>query len=180
MTAVTVDLADLETIVFATGAIKAIESALANRSADPFVRPHLNYAAAHDRLATAMRNASRAEAGTLVAFDEPLTKTEAKALRYVLDATDPGKGARKKPGVAEWFAMSGMDKAGLDEDMSIYDRLAAKGCVQIGQFVTGVVWSGAPAPEVKADPERGFAAKITDRGRAMLTVFEGVKVGSLP
>lgn len=171
MTSVTVDLADLETIVFATGAIKAIESALANRMADPFVRPHLSYAAAHDRLAQAMRNASRAEAGTLVAFDEPLTKTEARALRYILDAADPKK---RVSGVAEWFAISGMDKAGLDEDMSIYDRLAAKGCVQIGQFVTGVVWSGADRPEVKADQERGFAAKITDRGLAMLTASERV------
>lgn len=172
MTAVNVDLADLETIVFATGAIKAIESALANRLVDPFVRPHLDYTAAHDRLATAMRNAARAAAGTLVAFDEPLTKTEVKALRYILDATDPG---RKKPGVADLFVISGMDKAGLGEDMSIYDRLAAKGCVQIGQFITGVVWSGAPSPEVRADPERGFAAKITDRGRALLTAFEGGK-----
>lgn len=166
MTAVIVDLADLETIVFATGAIKAIESTLANRMVDPFVRPHLDYTAAHDRLATAMRNARRAEAGTLVQFDEPLTRAEARALRYVLDAEEV-----RKSGVA-WFAISGPDKAALGEEMSIYDRLAAKGCVQIGQFVTGVVWSGAPAAEVKADPERGFAAKITDRGRAMLTAFE--------
>lgn len=175
MTAVTVDLEDLETIVFATAAIKAIESALANRRSDPFVQSHLDYTAAHDRLASAMRNATRAAAGTLVAFDEPLTKTEASALRYVLDATDPGKGAYKKSGVAEWFAISGADKAAVGEDMSIYDRLAAKGCLQVGQFVTGVVFAGVATPYLKADPERGFAAMVTDRGRAMLTAFEGNK-----
>lgn len=162
MTAVTVELPDLETIVFATGIIKTIEGALAGRRNDPFVREHLDFTAAHDRLAAAMRNATRAAAGTAVPFDEPLTKTEVLVLRYILDATDPGKGAHKR------FAISGPDKAGEPA----YDRLAAKGCIQIGQFVTGVVWSGADRPEVVADADRGFAAKITDRGRAMLTAFE--------
>ena len=169
MTAVTVDLEDLTTIVFATGVIKTIEGALASRRNDPFVREHLDYSAAHDRLATAMRNASRRDAGTLVNFDEPLTKTEVRALRDVLKVADSGKGGL---GDLPWFVISGADKAVPGEAMSIYDRLAAKGCLKVGQIVTGVVWTGEDRPSVKADPSRGFAASITDRGRAMLTAID--------
>lgn len=170
MTAVTVDLQDLEKIVFASSAIKIIESTLAGRKNDPFVRPHLDFTEAHERLATAMRNATRAAAGTLVNFDEPLTKTEARALRYILEAVD-----ERKAGLP-WFVISAADKAAEGEDMSIYDRLSAKGCIQIGMFITGVVWTGAPAPDIKADPDRGYAARITARGRSLLTASEASTV----
>ena len=116
-----------------------------------------------------MRNATRAEAGTAVDFDAPLTKTEVRALRDVLQVADSGKGGL---GHLPWFVISGADKAAPGESMSIYDRLAAKGCVKVGQIVTGVVWAGEDKPSIKADPERGFAATITDRGRAMLTAID--------
>ena len=43
MATVTVDLADLEKLVFAAAAIKTIESALQQRRNDPFVREHLDF-----------------------------------------------------------------------------------------------------------------------------------------
>lgn len=161
MTTVTVELADLEKLIFGAAAIKPIEAALAQRQRDPFVREHLDFAEAHDRLATAMRNATRATAGTAVKFDEPLTKSELRNLRYIHEATDPDKGSSK------WFVISKSDRATGE-----YESLAAKGHIQIGQFVTGIVWAGAPAADIKADPERGFGAKMTARGRAVLATID--------
>lgn len=173
MTAVTVELEDLETIVFATSVIKTIEGILNARKNDPFVRPHLDFTEAHDRLATAMRNATRAAAGTAVNFDAPLTKTEARTLRSMVDAlSDRGDGIK-----LPWYRISGPDKAAPGQLMGEYDVLAAKGCIRIGQFVTGIVWPGAPAADIKADPERGFGAEITARGRTKLAEFEA---GSKP
>ena len=111
MTSVTVDLADLETLVMTTGALKTIEGALQARKADPFVREHLDFTAAHDRLATAMRNAMRASADTLVPFDEPLTEVEIKLLRRIdggMNFLTPEEKAPEE-----------------DEPMSVVDRLAA-------------------------------------------------------
>ena len=53
-----------------------------------------------------------------------------------------------------------------------FESLAAKGCIRIGQFVTGIVWAGAPSADIKADAERGFGAEITARGRSKLAEFE--------
>lgn len=163
MTAVTVELEDLEKIVFATAAIKTIESTLNARKNDPFVRPHLDFTEAHDRLATAMRNATRAAAGTAVSFDVPLTRTEARTLRSMVDALSARGDGIQLP----WYRISGPDKADGE-----FESLAAKGCIRIGQFVTGIVWSGAPAADIKADPERGYGAEITARGRTKLAEFE--------
>ena len=151
MTTVTVDLKDLETIVFATGVIKTIEGSLAAFRRDPFVQPHLNFTDAHNRLAALMRDATRAEAGTLVPYNEPLDKEELSCLRA---ATSPG------------FYISRSDKAPKEgEAMSIWDRLMSKGMIAIGQIVTGSVYTGASAVEsLVVDPTR-FAIKITDRGR---------------
>lgn len=164
MTAVTVDLDDLTTIVFATGVIKTIEGALASRRNDPFVRPHLDFTEAHERLATAMRNASRREAGTAVNFDEPLTRNEVRKLRDILKVIDNVRG----PGInLSWFRISGPDKAEGE-----YDSLAAKGCIRIGQAVTGVIFAGENKPSLVPDAERGYLVEVTDRGRAMLTAID--------
>lgn len=162
MTAVTVDLADLETLIFATAAIKSIEDALAARRRDPFMTPHLNYTEAHNRLVGAMREAQRSASNdTLVKYDEPLTKPEIGALRYVDKAC-----SAKTPGLA-LFVIATEDKAAGGEAMSVYDRLAAKGCIEMGQFVQGVVWAGANTPQITADP-KGYAARLTNRGRSLL------------
>lgn len=174
MTAVTVDLADLERIVFAAGVIKTIEGAIASHKRDPFVQPHLDFTEAHNRLATAMRNASRAEAGTLVNFEDPLTKEEANALTYVKKACD---GDDRNPGLP-FFTISVPDKAEAGRAMSVYDQLQAKGCVKVGQWITGVVWPGEVSPSISADPDRGYAAVITQRGRTRLTEWQAQQVNA--
>ena len=149
MTQVTVDLSDLETLVFTTGALKTIEGALQTRKSDPFVQPHLNFTEAHNRLATAMRNASRGTADTVVPWDGELDDAE-RAYLAALDAdeheslftTITGKWRLEHPEI---------------------DRLMCKGMIVIGQCVKGVLWAGQDLPALK--PDAGFAVKTTQRGR---------------
>lgn len=156
MPTVAVDLEDLETLVFTTGALKTIEGALVTRKADPFVKPHLDFTAAHDRLATAMRNARRSQnKDVVVQFDEPLTREECKILT---DVDTLG-------GVVHITVKDQLPKQG--ESMSIYDALTAKGCLLMGGLVKGVLWAGASAPELTVDPT-GYAIKLTARGREKL------------
>jgi hypothetical protein len=90
-----------------------------------------------------------------------LTSEEVNALRWIDEKTED----------VPWLVISRTKKAPKSgEAMSTYDRLAAKGCAVIGTLCTGVVWVGASAPELKKDPE--FAIKLTDRGRARLTMLD--------
>jgi hypothetical protein len=152
MTTVTVDLADLEALVFSTGAMKSIEGILATRKNDPFVRPHLDITAAHQRLAAEMRNAKRAAAGTAVAWDEPATTAEQAWLaRFEENPVIHVSAERRNPSTDRY-------------DPAV-DRLAAKGMLVIGQVVSGVLWAGEERPELVPDTTI-YALKITARGMA--------------
>ena len=159
MTTVTVGLADLETLVMATAIIKTIESSLAQRKDDPFIKPHLNFSDAHDRLATAMRNATRAESGTLFDWDGELSDDEIILLKDI-DA-----------GAIKMFSVSERNPANKEHYNQNIDSLAAKGCIILGQCASAVVWAGANRPELKVDPSK-FAVKITDRGRQKLRMLQ--------
>lgn len=154
MKTVTVALEDLEALVFATGAIKTIEGVLASRKEDPFVKPFLAMTDAHNRCAAAMRDVKRAEAGTLIKYDEPLTKEERDTLEEIASGDIPGISVGAK-----------LPQKG--EAMSVYDRLAAKGCVVLGQRVHGVIWGGEDKPSLAIDPNE-YAIRITERGRKRL------------
>jgi hypothetical protein len=170
MTTVTVDLTDLERLVMTTGALKTVEQAMHQRRHDPFVREHLNFTEAHDRLATAMRNAQRSKSrgDRVVDFDGPLEADEEIALKVIADYPPPG-----------WFReISTQEKIGeyLESGkLSVYDRLAAKGMCVIGQLCEGAVFAGEPAAQIRP-VTRGFAVKITDRGRAKLAEIEAAPV----
>ena len=155
MTSVTIDLEDLETLVMTTGALKMIEGALAQRKTDPFVRQHLDFTAAHDRCASVMRNARRAEAGTLVPWDGALDEVEEQLLRD-LDHTEMGE-------------------RGIGLHKVDYDSLAAKGCVVIGQQVGGVKWADDNQPHLRIIPSL-FHVKITQRGREKLANIDARRV----
>lgn len=159
MTSVNVSLEDLETLVMTTGALKTIESALTTRKNDPFIREHLDFTDAHNRLATAMRNARRAEAGTLIPWDGELEGHEEALLRAVAEGG---------------FWITREEKVpSPDQTMSTADKLAAKGCIVIGQFVVGVLFAGLQ-PELQVDP-KGFPLRITDRGREKLVKLDAPK-----
>lgn len=116
---VEVDLEDLETIVFATAVIKNIETQLASRIEDPFVKPHLDYSKAHNNLVTVLNSAKRSQADTKTPWDEKLDKKEIDLL--------------KEFGKVSVFEVAGDFRMGQSE----VDSLAAKGCLHIGQLVAG-------------------------------------------
>jgi len=154
MAQVTVDLSDLETLVFTTGALKTIEGALQSRKSDPFVQPHLNFTEAHNRLATAMRNASRGTADTVVPWDEPLETYERHFLESVANNEENGLPTT----IGTDFRLEHPE----------IDRLMCKGAITLGQLVKGVIWAGKDRPEPPPDPS-GFAVRVTERGRSKLT-----------
>ena len=145
---VEVELEDLETIIFATAAIKTIEGALASRKQDPFVKPHLEFTNAHNNLVAAMNSARRATAGTVTQWDGVLDKNEIKLL--------------KEFDTVNVFEVDGSYRA-LHKEV---DTLMSKGCIRIGQLVAGAVWPGEPKADIK--PVEGFALAITQRGRDKL------------
>lgn len=154
MTDVMVDLADLETLVVTTGALKTIEGALQDRKRDPFVAPHLNFTEAHNRLASAMRGATREKADTVVPWDEPLTPTERALLQTVIRFEDE---------FSQTFTVA--PKYRLDHPE--IDRLMCKGAITMGQLCKGILWAGKSDIQWAPDPS-GFAVATTARGRKKL------------
>lgn len=164
MTSVTVDLDDLERLVMTTGALKTVEQAMQHRKADPFVRSHLEFTQAHNRLATAMRNAQRSQSkgNTVVDFDAPLSDDEVSALKGLVTEVPQN-----------WFhPIRAPEKAGdyFTGELSVWDRLNAKGMCVIGQVCEGAVFPGEPGPMLRPYP--GFAVKITERGRSKIVEIE--------
>lgn len=153
---VTVDLADLERIIFAASAVKQIEASLAAFKRDPFVQPHLEFTDAAKRLEGAMnhaKRAARAREDTLIDYNEPPNKVEMAALKRVFDEKLP------------FMFIKANEKAPdpkLNEVMSVFDRLEAKGLVRMGQVVTGIVWAGHNHPDLRKEAK--FAVALTDRG----------------
>lgn len=145
---VQVEIEDLETLIFATSIIKVIEGCLQSRKTDPFVKPHLEYTDASNRLAAAMNHARREYAETAVEWNGVLTREEEKLLKeFIASKTFQITGEFRKK-----------DKA--------VDSLAVKGCIRIGQLIQGAVWPGEDRPDIQPVP--GYALAITPRGQDKL------------
>jgi hypothetical protein len=153
MSTVTVDVDDLEKLVFATGVIKTIEGALAAFKNDLFVAPYLPITDAHNRLATEVRNSKRVAAGTAIGWDDPLTLEEASLLDQIKLVCEEKDYATFTP------------EARLKN--KAVDSLMCKGCAVLGQPLKGIKWADSERPQLIASSEF-FAVKITPRGIAKL------------
>lgn len=145
MAKVEVDDSDLETLIFATSVLKTIEGALISRKSDPFVRPHLDYTRALDNVTTAWRNSKRTSAGTAIAWDGELDSFERDFLKSICG-----------------FECSNTITVEYRLNHPEIDRLAAKGCIQLGQCCEGAVWAGENTPDIRPIPK--FAVRVTPRG----------------
>lgn len=159
MPTVTVELEDLEKLVFGTGVIKTVESALNAYQDDPFVPPQNELTNAHNRLAKAVREAKRSGSGTLIDWDEPLTEKEVSHL----------SGLRKwEVERGDFLRVAPTHKTELDK--TSFDSLAAKGCVSVGQLIVGEKWGDEDKPRLRIDPSC-FVIKSTARGRSKLDEY---------
>ena len=127
---------------------------MAQRQRDPFVRPHLQFTAAHDRLAAELRNAKRAAAGTAVPWDGDLTAREQVFLSHLVDQELHGNNYKITP------------QTRMNPPSEI-DSLVAKGMIAIGTIAEGVLWTGEA--NIKWTPRTDvFDVKSTERGRNKL------------
>lgn len=147
MPSVTVDLSDLETLIFTTGALKTVEEALNKRKGDPFVRAHLDFTDAHNRLVERYREASRSR-DNYMGYNNPLTKEEIQYMNE-LDLSKPG-----------YFIYH--DESFM-QPRSYIMSLLTKGMVRRGRYLNGVLWDGDTHPQLKED-DKGFAVRLTTRG----------------
>lgn len=157
---VEVEIEDLETIIFATAIIKSIESSLQQRKQDPFIKPHLDYSKASEALTQAMNYARRSEADTKIAWDGILSKNEVALLKEFV--------------ASDTFEVTAEFRLKTKE----IDQLAAKGCIRIGQLVSGAVWPGEARPDIR--PVQGFALAITQRGKDKLSKLLDSTEPSMP
>lgn len=145
---VEVEIEDLETLIFATSIIKTFESALQARKTDPFVKPHLDYTNASNNLTVAMNGARRAVSDTKTEWDGALSKDEIALL--------------KEFEKSKVFEVTAEFRTKTKE----VDTLASKGCLRIGQLVSGAVWPGEERADIRPVP--GYALAITPRGTEKL------------
>lgn len=134
---VTVDSDDLQALLFTTGAIKQVESAMAMRTRDPLVKvaqPVLSQA--HDRLARQWRAALREDTHPL--WGQPLDDDEAAILTDL--ATDCYETRTPKE----------------------FSKLNAKGYLEMGAVYDAVCWPGSDSPHL-TDCAR-FRLRVTTRG----------------
>lgn len=142
------------------------------RHDDPFAKPHMPYTDALDRIAEAVHWEKRRGAGTAVDFHEPLDDEQAGLLREMFEFLERD-GDSSPYGI---FLLHG--RMAISPKMKTdgaFDRLAAKGCVEIGRFLVGALWSSAPnRPEWSAD-QSAFLVRTTPRGREMLSAYDKEK-----
>lgn len=149
MTTVILDAADIEALLFSTGAIKEIEASIRGRSNDPLVRQSAaKLTGAHDRVAAAWRRANRPEP------EEPLPSDIAE-LQSLFAGPD---------GRALTEVVTGTLPTRLVQALQL---------VEAGPIWDGVKvdWPGAPefrqAPSSPRDLR--YAVRLTPRGMAALS-----------
>lgn len=171
---VTVNLDDLEKVIFGTAAVKTIEAAMDARKRDPLIPPRRDLSDALQRLTDAARSVRRGQETYITPWDEPLDNAENQTLNYVCANYDP----------ADWDKrMTRIDVTDYANQRitTTFDQLANKGMVVIGNPVIGVIWPGADQPEFRPDPTH-YLVKPTARGLAKWKELktQGQGIGNVP
>jgi hypothetical protein len=165
---ITVNLEDLETLIFAAGAMKPIEIAMDTRKRDPFVLKELPITAAINRLATEARSARRSKETYATPWDGELNDDEQAWLAAVCDPYNPNeKGRRRAP-----FDIIPEDHLGEEA----IHTLNAKGMLVIGTSVRGVVWPGAEQAEIWPEANTRFYLMPTTRGLRKWRELQAAKI----
>lgn len=140
---VEVDSDDLETLVYATGVVKAMELAIAAAKNDQQwlgVQPAI--AAAVDRVAHAWRAAKK-----------PLDRVPPSLAEQQMLIALEKKGATAEHGIPV-------------DDPHIYRQMVARGLVKIGVHQHRMVWNSEPVPEFSQDAQQRL--KLTDYAISVL------------
>lgn len=166
---VLVDSDDLEAVIFGSGVIKEIESAITRRKDDPFVRPHLQrFATSHNALASALRYAKRED--TDDKFLEVPDHIEAIKLRAVMAHARTGAAeftvSIRQPGKKDKVLLSGYDPV---ETRKVYGWLLDRGMVELGKQQRAYVW---PDGTVELFDTPHCVLRITERGRKKLAEYD--------
>lgn len=179
MTDITVNLEDLETLIFAAAAVKSIEAAMDTRKRDPFVPKEAPIKAALDRLAVEARSARRSKETYLTPWDGELDDDEKKWLDRVCKDYDPGDWDSRMITISADELYGGAGNPALAPRQGPVHTLANKGMVAIGTAGYAVIWPGADQPELRPDPF-GFYLMPTPRGlnkwRELKVAREGAAV----
>lgn len=147
MTDITINLEDLETLIFAAAAVKSIEIAIDTRKRDPFVPKEAPIAAALQRLSADARSARRSKETYATPWDGELGDDEKKWLERICKDYDPNNRELRT------LLISADVLYGRDKDPTLAPRqgpihaLSNKGMLAIGTAAAAVVWPGADQPE---------------------------------
>lgn len=157
---VTVDSDDLEMLLFATGAIKAMEAALVAAKRDPLAeRAKPRIAAAHDALNAAMLRARRKEQFPQRFRDAtPLEIAELKDFADIIASRAD----------AQYL---GMSIGALDTSHGRMTRLAELGFVELGAARSSTIWGGGDIT-TKDDPLIR-RVRLTQRGKDAVEAAKG-------
>ena len=154
MTTVTIEAEDLETLLFATGAIKAMEAALWASKIDPLAqmaKPKIT--AAHERLNRVLIVAKRQE--TRPELFTPATQMEIAAVLSVV-------GLIRKSGVkAETLGV------GIPVQSHLYTQMSSlrdRGFVELGSYRESVIWASSGVITSADSPLRQHV-RLTARGK---------------
>lgn len=160
MTDITINLEDLETLIFGTAAVKAIEIAMDTRKRDPFVPNNQKITEALNRLSTEARSARRSKETYITPWDGPLDEGERGCLENFCIDYDPNN---REDRVTTILASVLYGKGGPALPGGPIHGLANKGMIAIGTAAKAVIWPGADQPEFWPDPSL-FYVTPTPRG----------------
>lgn len=163
---ITVLATDLQTLLFATGAIKKIEHAVAAQADDPLIPPPGMLTEAHNRLSTEWRNQTRVNDDPI--HNQPLTAEEFFVLT-LLYKVNPLHGTHEiiddKPSIDMLEQLFGISNL-LALDHHLVSQLRRKGMLELGTYFQYIKW--ADTGEIEQTSQKNTQYRLSARGKMAL------------